>query len=123
MVIHDLKPVLPGSGFFICSRLKNREGNWATRDDFSEVTVRVVEEETGTLVSSSAPAVADIVFDSLQLDGRWSKDRLGYNFCLPTAATDTPDADTTYLFKVKLTGDGSPMLEYFRVRTLAPTFI
>jgi hypothetical protein len=122
MDIIDLEPVVPTTGFFILSRVKNRQGNWATQSDIASISVRVVNE-ANELVSVNAPVVADVVSNSLQLDGRWKKDKLGYNVAYATLAAETPEPDTAYLFKIKFTPTiGAPFFEYYRVRTLAPAF-
>ncbi len=123
MQIIDLEPVVPTTGFYILSRIKNRAGNWAVQSDITSISVRVVDEATNELVSTSSPAVADVVSNTLQLDGRWPKDKLGYNVAYPTAAAETPEPNASYLFKIKFTPvTGAPFFEYYRVRTLAPAF-
>jgi hypothetical protein len=124
MQIIDLEPVVPTTGFYILSRIKNRAGNWAVQSDIASITVRVVDEATNELISTSSPAVADVVFNSLQVDGRWGKkDLLGFNVAYPTSAAETPEPNASYLFKIKFTPvTGAPFFDYYRVRTLAPAF-
>lgn len=124
MKIHVLEPVAPGTGFFICGRVLNRDRVVATAADFSAIHVKVINEKTGAPIGEvDSPVVADVLFDELRLDAGWTRDKVGYNLAYPTDAGQTPEAGQTYLFMIQFVPqEGSPFYAYFRQPTLKPAF-
>jgi hypothetical protein len=123
--IEDLGEVLPGSEFFILARLWNLAGKWAKPGDLSAINLRVDNETLGTNVAAVAVDVATVLSD-LTVDGRWKKDKIGYNFAFPVVASQIAAAATSYLFKFQLIAgvgdDAKSTYAYFRVKTLKPQF-
>lgn len=130
MQVHELKPVAPGSGFFIVQRVKSPAAEWAVQEDFASINLKVIDEASPTPpVWSGALTVADVVFDELQVDGFWENpdgsliDALGYNVRYPTLASQTPAAGRYYLFKFQyVPASGQPFYEFFRVKTLGQAY-
>jgi hypothetical protein len=72
------------------------DGANITQASISAITCKVVVKSTGATVIEPAIVVADVVFDTLQTDDRWSKDETGYNFRHALITTAFPDADAIY---------------------------
>ena len=93
----------------ILTRVLGADGNPVTRADVSAVTVKVWDRDGAALINTHTPDVADAIYDTLQLDPRWTFDSTGYNLAIDIPGADLPDGDTTYRIEIKLTptsGDG-----------------
>lgn len=75
-----------------------------------------------TAESTTAPVVADVIFDTLQTDARWSKDSSGYNFRERIVGSNFPTGGHTYRVEYVFTGSGTPA-ETFPVVFEHPTKI
>ena len=71
--------VLEDSTFAIMARLQV-DGVNATQAVVSSITYRAWDTAVTSVYASGTLTVADVVFDTLQTDGRWSQDATGYNF-------------------------------------------
>lgn len=80
-----------GSAFEVMHRL-HCNGRDALQSDLSTITWAIYPIGIRTAVASGSLTVADVVYDEIQTDGRWSTDDIGYNFRHTVAATaiDTP---------------------------------
>ena len=81
----------------------------ATQSDVTSIARKIFDlngSTPNTAESTTAPAVASTVFDTLQTDARWSKDATGYNFRERIAATNFPTAGHRYLVEYLFTGSG-----------------
>lgn len=81
--IFQLKAAVASCGSLL-ARIYGADGEVVTKASFSGVSNAITTyvrqmDKTGS-VSTTNPSYNDAVFDSLQTDGRWSKDTLGYNF-------------------------------------------
>jgi len=95
-----------GSTFSVMLR-EHFDGVDVTQADIDTITWALYPVGVTTAVASGSLVVADVIFDTLQTDGRWSKDEEGYNFRHDVAATaiDTPGGyRMEYLFTAQ---DGS----------------
>lgn len=129
MSVHDLKPVPAATGFFLVQRIKAPSADWALQADFTTIALKVVPEAGGDPTFSAELTIDDVIFDELQVDNYWLNpdgsyiDNVGYNFRYPTIASQIPNANTAYLYKLKFTPpEGQPFVEIFRVRTLKAAF-
>lgn len=59
----------------------------------------------GTVLETTNPAMASVVFDDLQTDARWTKEA-GYNFRERIAGASFPTGGHTYRVEYLFTGDG-----------------
>ncbi len=72
--------------------------------DITSITAQlydVTDEDNRTAIGDEETlTVADVIFDELQTDSRWSKDSEGYNFF---HFVTVPEIDTTYEYRITLT--------------------
>lgn len=70
------------------------------------------ETATGTLT------VANVIYDTLQTDSRWSKGGDGYNFLWEAPSTLFPDGSKTYRLEIKFTPSaGEPFHGVYEIQT------
>lgn len=112
-----------GSTPYLMWRVENAAGTHAQQADVSSISwtsydacdTPWTQKATGTLV------VADVVFDTLQTDAKWttrSSDSLGYNLGILTTTSMFPAGDTTYVVVFSLTlTDGQVIPIYYGQRT------
>jgi len=100
--------VAEDSTFAVMLRLQV-DGVNATQSVLSAITWKAWDEQsTGTVYASGTLTVADVVFDTLQTDGRWSADATGYNFRHDiTQATFTDPGRYLIEYTVTMTGGNS----------------
>lgn len=65
--------------------LEERRGDWTTK--FVNVDIPANE------VNETAMVIADVIFDTLQTDDRWTVDTTGYNFAFEAPAATLPASD------------------------------
>lgn len=81
--------VLENSAATLLARVQDNDGADITAADISTITVKTYKAD-GTLVATVTPTVADVVYDTLQTDARWTGDG-GYNVALPLEGTNWPE--------------------------------
>ena len=57
-------------------------------------------------LETTTPAVASVIFDTLQTDARWTEDSTGYNFKQRIAGTSFSTGGSTYRVEYEFTGAG-----------------
>ena len=107
------------TGITCMSRILGDDAAAITQATTSAITVAVFKNTSTTATYTASLTVADVVFDSLQTDSRWSKDSSGYNFrtALPALVFDTGDATYTVEFKFTPTS-GSQYFVIFEIDTV-----
>jgi len=60
-------------------------------------------------VLDAALTVSSVVFDTLQTDGRWTRDSTGYNFLYDVADSICTEAGTLYLFEAVIETSGGSL--------------
>ncbi len=115
--------VIEGSVAVPLGRVVLETGADAKQADISSVTVKVFDADTGALIGTTlTPAVAAVVYDTLQLDARWTQDTTGYNFAIPVSGSYFPEGDRNYRVEVKVTPVGAdPFLMLFDLEAV-PTY-
>jgi hypothetical protein len=95
-----------GSGFTVMYRIEV-DGENAVQADVSTIEFAIINDETkGVIQALTALTVADVVFDTLQLDNMWTEDNWGYNFKHTASHALLTDVSVTYRleYKVSLVG-------------------
>jgi hypothetical protein len=113
--------VYEDSAFYLMGRGKNSAAaNWV-QADFQAIDLKVYEQgKPATLIAQRTLTIADVIFNALQTDARWTKDATGYNFRLLTLPADVPDGSKQYVFEIKFTPTGGAPIFFgvFEVPTL-----
>jgi hypothetical protein len=101
--------VYEDSTFSIMSRFEVDGAN-GVQADCSSITIKAWDtaDFTSTVLSVS-PTVSNVVFDTLQTDGRWGEDTTGYNFRYDVADTICVTPGSRYLFEVVITTSGGKL--------------
>lgn len=107
------------SGTSLMCRLRGVDGDLVARADLSSIAYSVFDEDdTDAEPDEGTLTVADVVYDTLQTDSRWTKDGTGYNFRWDTPAALLADGGRRYRFEVKFTPvSGEPFHVVWRVPT------
>ena len=80
----EMDDIYQGQDLFTRARLVNEDGTLPVQADFGTVALNLYRiSETGTqdtAIFTEAPAIATVLFDTLQTDAAWTLDDTGYNF-------------------------------------------
>jgi len=96
-------PVIEDSAFSLLARLKAGDGDYVTQTAISSIAYSVNRLDTGDSVGTGTLTVADVIFDTLQKDSRWTEDSKGYNFLWSVNPTLVPDGGVHYRVEVTFT--------------------
>ena len=90
--------VFEDGSFAVLFRINAFDDNLpAQQADLTSIDFTVIESlSRSEVVASSALTVANVVFDTLQTDGRWTKDSTGYNFRHEAAPASVPTGGKKY---------------------------
>lgn len=95
-----------GSTFAVMYRVMV-DGDEMVQADVDTIEYAVYNDDTRELVQTlTALTVANVVFDTLQTDERWTVDTDGYNFRHDVSHSLLTDPDITYRIEYKITLDG-----------------
>lgn len=95
-----------GSAFAVMYRVMV-DGDEMVQADVDTIEYAVYNDDTRELVQTlTALTVANVVFDTLQTDERWTVDTDGYNFRHDVSHSLLTDPDITYRIEYKITLDG-----------------
>lgn len=102
--------VIEDSAAALLARIELIDGSNALQADIESIEIGVWNKETGAQVGETlAPAVASVIFDTLQTTADWQADTTGYNFRAALPGSYWPDGDSTYQAEVTFTPvDGDP---------------
>jgi hypothetical protein len=100
--------VIAESAAVLVARVQDASGNNLTTASVSTMTVKVFSLNDDTL-TVTLPDTATTVFDTLQLDGRWTQDSLGYNVAISVDGTTAWPSAGPYRVECEITPvTGSP---------------
>ena len=91
------------SGITCMARCQGGDASNITQATTSAITVAVFKNTSTTATYTASLTVADVVFDALQTDSRWSQDATGYNFRYSVIASVFDAGDATYRVEFKFT--------------------
>ncbi len=101
--------VLEDSDFSLMFRVYGADAAAITRASLTSITYTVWDldaTDPTSSVDSGTLTVADVVFDTLQSDDRWTTDDVGYNFRHDVADTVCSTGGHTYRIEHKFTASG-----------------
>lgn len=78
------------------ARIVGNDAAYITQAAITAITRKIYQLPDRTLVATDSLVVANVVYDSLQTDARWTKDSTGYNFRDPLDAADFASGDALY---------------------------
>jgi hypothetical protein len=111
--------VIEDSAFSLMARVVGSNGVLITQADITSIAYSVVKISDGTVIGTGSLTVADVVFDTLQTDKRWSEDSTGYNVLITPNPTLIPEGGVTYAFEVVFTPVvGYPFIVIFHIETI-----
>jgi len=108
------------SGAYLMARVLGGDGAAVQQADVSSIAYSVYDMDDTSSPATGTLTVANVVYDTLQTDARWTKDSTGYNFGWAAAATLFPTGDKLYLAELLFTpASGEAYHLVFHVRTRA----
>lgn len=91
--------VYEDSGAVLMARVQGEDATNITQAGTTAVTYKVFDADSttpNTAVATGTLTVADVIFDALQTDARWTLDSTGYNFRHTMAASVFNDPNHRY---------------------------
>lgn len=108
-----------GSACVLLARIIKEDGLPIKQEDITSISFSSTKVgTTGAVTGPTAVSKTDVIFDTLQLDRRWTSDRQGYNFKYSPDVAAYPDGDADYYLLVTVTPSaGRPLVVDFAIRT------
>ena len=107
------------TGATCMARIVGADSTAITQSTTSAITLAVFKNSSTVATYTASLTVADVVFDALQTDGRWTKDSTGYNFRYAVIASVFDDGDATYTVEFKFTPtSGSQYFVIYEIDTV-----
>ena len=107
------------TGVTCMSRIFGDDGLAVEQSDVSSIDLAVFKNTTTSATYTASLTVADVIFDTLQTDARWSLDSTGYNFRYAVVASVFAEGDYTYRLEFKFTpASGSQYFVIFEIDTV-----
>ena len=94
--------VIENSAAVLLARVTDVTGDPVTQADVARLTCKVFDADTETMTGNPTLDVADVVFNTLQKDARWTADKVGYNVAVPLSGDHWP-TQGAYTVEVKVT--------------------
>ena len=99
--------VFPNGGVLVLARVLDWDDSAFKQADFGTITCKAFDvKNPGSATSSETPTVANVIYDTLQTDSRWTKDSTGYNFAYIFPASAVPNSERDYQLEVKFEPTG-----------------
>jgi hypothetical protein len=96
--------IISNSSVTLVARITDNLGNNLLQSTTTSISVSVYDLVEETVTFTDGQIVADVVFNTLQLDGRWNQDIIGYNLAIQLAGScfPCPNGNTTYRVEVTI---------------------
>ena len=92
------------SGCTLMGYVQGHDAAAITQSDITSIAYHVVDvRKPSVTVASGSLDKANVVYDTLQTDARWTKDSTGYNFAWAAEVTLVPEGGKTYQVEVEFT--------------------
>lgn len=101
------------------ARVRDSEGDYITQASVSSITYEVYDiDDSDEAVDSGTLTVADVVYDALQTDSRWTVDVTGYNFAAELDGDAFPKGNKDYQVEFLVTpASGNPFYIAYQVNS------
>tara|TARA_R110002073_G_scaffold173721_1_gene330826 strand:- start:1725 stop:2102 length:378 start_codon:yes stop_codon:yes gene_type:complete len=107
------------TGVTCMARIVGADSTAITQSTTSAITLAVFKNSSTVATYTASLTVADVVFNALQTDGRWTKDSTGYNFRYSAIASIFDDGDATFRLEFKFTPtSGSQYFVVYEIDTV-----
>ena len=77
-------------------------GGYLTQSTTTSISVKSYKQGDGSLVHTSTPVIADVVFNTLQTGSEWQVDETGYNLRIPLSGSHFPDGQVSYQLELEI---------------------
>lgn len=91
------------SGAYLMARVLGGDGSAVQQADVSSIAYSVYDSDDTSSPATGTLTVANVVYDTLQTDSRWTADATGYNVGWSAPASLFPTGDRVYLVEVAVT--------------------
>lgn len=109
-------------GLSLMARVVGNNAANIVQSDITSITCSVFDLDSATpdtAIATPTITVANVVYDTLQTDNRWTKDSTGYNFRYDALASQVPTGDRRYRWEFVFNpASGEDFLVVFQVATL-----
>lgn len=100
--------IIQNSAVELLARVIGQDGSPITAADVSTITCTIYDTTTGSSTGNVSLTTTDVVYDTLQLDARWTADQIGYNLAIGLDGNNFPTGGTVYRVECTVTpNDGS----------------
>jgi len=91
------------SGAYLMARVLGGDGSAVQQSDISSIAYSVYDMDDTSSPGTGSLTVANVVYDTLQTDSRWTTDTTGYNFGWSAPASLFATGDRVYKVEVLFT--------------------
>jgi hypothetical protein len=99
--------IFEDGGATVIARIRGQDGAYITQVSLTSISYTIWDVTDPDLpvsvITTTSVTVSASVFDTLQLDGRWGADGIGYNFRHTLPAASFPTGGQTYRAEYKFT--------------------
>ena len=106
----QLESVWEGANLVVMARGRDIDAALLLQANVTAITYHVQDEDGEVIAETGLTPVSSYIFDTLQttqLDARWTKDAIGYNFRHILAPTDLPNGGKKHWVTYKFTDSSS----------------
>lgn len=108
---------IAGTTIVVLARVVYTDGTYLTQADVSAATSQIVDPDASSQESPVTLTVSQVIYDTLQMDGQWSEDAVGYNLRVVIAGTRIPSTNKLYTANVSLTTATGPIKLAWSIQT------
>jgi hypothetical protein len=95
--------IMQGNPCTVLARVIGGDGNAITSADIATVAWTVYDVDAQQQTDTGSPDVDDCIYDTLQTDGRWTTDSIGFNLAVDIDDTAFPVGGDCYQVRITLT--------------------